>query len=344
MKVRLWKTAACLSLLLFLGGCASMQRAARPVHSLERIQLGGVEQTILIQGDSAANPVLLFLHGGPGFPNMPFTHANAELRRDFIVVDWDQRGAGRSVLAGEPPESMRIEQFVRDTEELASMLRRRFGGKIYLVGHSWGSLVGALAASRSPELFHAYIGIAQLVNVPRSNTALHQRALVNARAQGNAEAERAIRGIGPPPHSDGRDKKVASRVGRELAPRLPRRMTPGRFFALALTSPNYSILEAPRILRGARNTWEAVTDELHAVDLAASAPVIRVPVWFFISRHDTVLSPDTSLDYHRKLRVPAGKKLLWFERSDHFPHLEEPEAYAAAMRSIKAEVESRAGR
>ena len=147
---------------------------------MRRIQLGGVEQTILVRGDSSANPVLLYLHGSPGVAEMPFSYKNAELERDFVVVHWDQRGAGKSFRPGTP--GMNIRQFVDDTIELSRSLRAEFGGrKIMLVGHSWGSLVGALAVTREPQLYHAYVGISQLVNIARSEREMDARARVIAR-------------------------------------------------------------------------------------------------------------------------------------------------------------------
>ena len=110
---------------------------------MERVTLGDFPQTIRIRGDDRQrNPVLLFIHGGPGLPEMPVAHRNAELERVFTVVHWDQRGAGKSFSFHTP--NMRAEQFVNDTLELSRELRRRFDGrKIFLAGYSWGSLVAA---------------------------------------------------------------------------------------------------------------------------------------------------------------------------------------------------------
>lgn len=155
-----------------LGGCAAFERRApdsrRSISQIERITLGGLPQTIRIRGDDrAANPVLLFVHGGPGLPEMPVAQRNADLESIFTIVQWDQRGAGKSFRFDTP--DMHAAQFVEDTLELSRALRRRFGGrKIYLAGYSWGSLIAARAVAREPELFAAYIGISQLVNIHQS--------------------------------------------------------------------------------------------------------------------------------------------------------------------------------
>ena len=114
--------------------------------------LGGHAQEVLVRGADARNPVLLILHGGPGFAEMPlFTTYNADLEQHFLVVHWDQRGAGRSYAADIPPESMTLRQFVADALELINWLTVRFTQeKVYLVGHSWGSLLGATLAAECP--------------------------------------------------------------------------------------------------------------------------------------------------------------------------------------------------
>ncbi|MEY2493127.1 MAG: hypothetical protein QOH24_2078 [Verrucomicrobiota bacterium] len=120
------------------------------IASLEKVRLGGIDQWIQIRGDDRAKPILLFLHSGPGFPEMPFSHVNAALEKDFVVVQWDQRGAGKSYSSSTPENSMTIEQFVADTHELVVLLLERFArSKLILVAHSWGSIGAATAAPRS---------------------------------------------------------------------------------------------------------------------------------------------------------------------------------------------------
>ena len=146
-----------------------------PIASLRRIDLGGVKQAILIRGESRKNPVLLFIHGGPGLPEMPFSYLNKELEHDFVVVHWDQRGAGKSYRANTP--GMTIAQIVSDALQLSRSLSAEFGHrKIYLAGYSWGSLVALKAVAREPDWFEACISISQLVNIPASERELDVRS------------------------------------------------------------------------------------------------------------------------------------------------------------------------
>jgi pimeloyl-ACP methyl ester carboxylesterase len=118
---------------------------SRSIASLEKVNLGGQEQWILIRGIDITKPVILFLHGGPGTANMCLLRKyTGELEKHFIVVTWDQRGAGKSYQAINPHSSMTIDRFVLDTGELTQLLCHRFNQqKVFLVGHSWGSLIGS---------------------------------------------------------------------------------------------------------------------------------------------------------------------------------------------------------
>ncbi len=119
------------------------------------VDINGVEQGMFIKGKDINNPVLLFVHGGPGMPEYWLTQFYpTSLEDHFTVVWWDQRGAGLSYSADIPPETMTAEQFISDTLEVTKYLRKRFGKeKIYLMAHSWGSYIGIQAAAREPELY-----------------------------------------------------------------------------------------------------------------------------------------------------------------------------------------------
>jgi len=330
-----------LSLGLFLALCLRCAGADGGFVERERVMIGGVPQYLVIRGESRTQPVLLFLHGGPGFSQRPFAHANADLERDFIVVHWDQRGTAASYLDGKVRrDAMRIAQFVADTEEVARYLRRKFAQqKIYLVGHSWGSMIGLLSAARSPELYRAYIGISQVINVPESERVLHFRALGQARDQGRNDIVRELQRIGPPPYRSIKDERRVNQIGKQLRAPLPHGMNNRRWISLALTAPDFSIFETVNLARGIRFSGWALRDEIYATDLTRMVRLVRVPVYFLAGRHDTVISPEPTRRYFAKLRAPAGKHFLWFEKSGHWPHLEERTKYAALLRDIKHRLE-----
>ena len=174
------------------------------VASLEQIELDGVKQWILIRSHNVDNPLLLFLHGGPGSAEMGFAHKyERKLEEHFIFVNWDQRGAGKSFSKRIPKESMNIEQFVSDAHELTLDLMKRFKKeKIILAGHSWGSVLGVLLVQRYPELFSAYVGISQVTNLTDNEKVSYQYTLYEAKKRLNKKAEKELLKLQPPYFSD----------------------------------------------------------------------------------------------------------------------------------------------
>lgn len=323
--------------LLALLSCAENAGAAR-IDSLEKIQLGGIEQTILIRGRSTDKPILLFLHGGPGIPEIPVAHAERDLERDFLVVQWDQRGAGKSFRENIPLSAMRVGDFVADAEALTRYLLRRFQQpKLYLAGYSWGSLIGIRAAAHSPGLFCAYIGLSQLVDVPMSDQLLYQQTLARARARRDWSALRELTDFGPPPYSDARRKSRANALARRLAGKVPHRFTSAHYAALALFSPYYSFADDARLLKGIRFSQRAVIAQIRAANLFQEVPRLDVPAYFFEGRNDTVLSPILVERYFHALVAPHGKWLVWFEQSAHGIQIEERGKYHAALREVLRE-------
>ena len=170
------------------------------IASLEKVNLGGREQCILIRGANRSNPVLLFLHGGPGMPAMYLSHAfQRPWEEDIVVVQWDRRGAGKSYDSHIPPQTINVEQEISDTRELTNLLRQRFHqDRIYLLGHSYGSYLGMLVVWRFPELFHAYVGVGQMAcSKERSRQIQDHWIRREAVAAGNQKALSQLNGKEP---------------------------------------------------------------------------------------------------------------------------------------------------
>jgi len=166
-------------------------------------RLGGIDQWVMIRGESLTNPPLIHLHGGPGFSETRlFRHFNAPLEKGFTVVYWDQRGAGKSFARNIPRSSMTVEQFIADLDQLVDAVRTRVGkDKVAIFGHSWGSVLGVLYAARFPQKVAAYVGSGQIGNWPAAESASHAFALAEAQRLTNRKALRDLRDIGPPPYS-----------------------------------------------------------------------------------------------------------------------------------------------
>jgi pimeloyl-ACP methyl ester carboxylesterase len=137
----------------------------RSIAELSRVNLGGHDQAVMIRGRNVDNPLLLYLAGGPGGTDIGAMRADVGLEQDFVVVTWEQRGAGKSYASLDPVETLTVDSMVADTIELADVLRERFDeDRIYLAGNSWGSILGVLAVQRQPDRFHAFVGTGQMVS------------------------------------------------------------------------------------------------------------------------------------------------------------------------------------
>lgn len=290
---------------------------------LDRITLGGVKQSILVRGNSRDNPVLLFLHGGPGMPMMYLGYTfQRRLEERFIVVQWDQRGAGKSYRADIPVETMNVEQFLSDAVELITYLQETFGkDKIYLVGHSWGSYLGMLLVSRHPSLFHAYVGVGQVANGERARELQERFIRMRAKETHTEEAIADIEKNGPASY-----EKWLFKFGGVLYKHTS--WTP--LLVTGLLSAEYSLMDAYNVARGSafssrHMTYNAIDGELMDVVTA-----VRVPVFFFLGRHDYVTPSSLSEEYFNRLDAPA-KMIVWFDESAHYPFYEEPEKFAEVM-------------
>src|SRR5512138_1344485 len=172
------------------------------VERNEAVRIGGIDQFVSIRGDDRRNPVLLFIHGGPGFPTAPMawfgTHG---LEEYFTVVHWDQRGTGKTHLINDPETvapTMKPERFVDDIEEIVAWLRKEMSKeKVFVVATSWGSYIGLEFARRRPEWLHAYIGMSQAADVPEGERRGYAYTLAAARKAGNKEAIAELESIAP---------------------------------------------------------------------------------------------------------------------------------------------------
>jgi pimeloyl-ACP methyl ester carboxylesterase len=179
------------------------------------VTIGGIEQWITIRGEDRRNPVLLFLHGGPGDTTNPWGYAAfRSWLKAFTVVQWDQRGAGRTLGKSGPSvaATLTIDRMTQDGIELAEMLRRTLQkDKIILVGHSWGSLLGIFMAKARPDLFSAFVGTGQVADPKRNYAVAYDALLEKATRLGEARAVRELKEVGPPPYADGRGYGVQRR-------------------------------------------------------------------------------------------------------------------------------------
>jgi proline iminopeptidase len=306
----------------------------RSIATLEQVRLGGVDQWITIRSHDTQNPILLYVHGGPGFADMgALRHFHPALEEHFAVVQWSQRGAGKSYSPAIPAESMTVDQFVDDLEELARYLLKRFGQrKLFLVGHSWGSLLSMRALQRSPELFHAYVGVNQMVNRPREQLISYRHTLELYRQRGNRKVVAQLEAMGEPTQGAFRTLEDTALCQRLAG------MThdPKRFMAcvkVVALSSELTLKELPGFLKAMKWNMERLTHQFCQVNLCEEIPEVKAPVYFVAGRHDHHMNPELEAEYLEMLRAPH-KEFILFENSGHMAWFEEAELFNALLLKV----------
>jgi pimeloyl-ACP methyl ester carboxylesterase len=311
--------------------------------TLERIRIGGADQWVLERSEDLSNPIVLYLHGGPGTSQLTLNRRNTrDLERCFTVVNWDQRGAGKSYAAIRDAGAMTIDQFVEDTREVTLHLLEKFGKhRLVLVGHSWGSAIGALTVARSPELYSCYVGIGQIADMAEGEALSYQWVLDEARQRHDRRALRTLQRIGPPPYAGNWRKKTVTertcvaKFGGEV--RASRHGAMGMVLRSVVVSSEYTLRDRVNYFRGIVGSMRALWPQLLDVDLFEQVPELRVPVFFMEGRHDWEVPSILAARYFEALRAPS-KQLVWFENSAHLPNAEERARFNQIMRDDVREV------
>jgi len=303
---------------------------------LEKVRIGGADQWISVRSEDVTKPLVLYLHGGPGASQLTSNRRyTRDLEKNFVVVDWDQRGAGKSYRAIRDTDRMNVGQFVEDTRELTVYLSKRFHqDKIVLLGHSWGSVVGALTVAKDPQLFHAYVGIGQIGNMAEGEAASYQWTLDEAKRRRRGRAILALLRIGRPPYTgDWRRKTLTERryvaqFGGEIHGSKIGAM--GIVARSLLRSREYGLVDRVNMLKGTLGSMRLLWPDLLKVNLFESVPELKVPVVMFAGRFDHEVPSEITARYFEALRAPS-KELVWFEHSAHMPQFEEPELFTRMM-------------
>ena len=304
--------------------------APNGVQETFKLRIGGIDQWVYTRGQDRNNPVLLFVHGGPASPSAPTMWLyQRPLEEYFTVVNYDQRGAGRTYLENEIEKvrpTLRIGQFVDDAVEMAQAISQRYGKrKVILVGHSWGTVVGMRAVLAHPELFHAYVGIGQVISMQDNEKVSFDFALAQARKENNQKAIQALESIAPYPGDTPitRERIVTERTWAQHYGGLAAyRGDFAYYFNAPLLSPEYDEAAVKAIDKGSLLTLERVLEEWLEVDFK---PVTKfpVPVVMFMGRHDYTTPSEPTAAWLSKVQAPY-KKAVWFENSSHLVQFEEP--------------------
>ena len=326
-----------LLLILFIPSRTPQIVGNNSVASIQRVKLGEIDQYIMIRGKDLNNPILLFLHGGPGYSQISFARKyQEELENHFIVVNWDQRGSGKSYTFSIPNETMTRQQFIEDSKELIDYLCHKYDKHyIYLVGHSWGSELGLYIVDQYPEKIAAFISIGQMVNGIENEIVSYEYVLSEAKKNDDFKAISELERIGRPPYQNIVKDTMTQRKWLEKYGGVERLVNSLRDIILSsFFSPEYTGIDLIKFAIGSKFTADTMWGQNEDVDFIRDLPEVNVPVYFVAGRYD-YNTPSTLIEkYYNHLSAPR-KALIWFEESAHFPHFEETDKFANLMILIK---------
>ena len=293
------------------------------------VNINGIPQGMFIQSKEPTNPVLLFLHGGPGMPEYWLTKQYPTgLEAYFTVVWWDQRGSGLSYTPNIPPETMTYEQLIADTVAVTNYLRDRFHKeKIYLMAHSGGTFFGIQVAARTPELYHAYIGMAQMVYQLESEQLAYTYALAAYQKLGNTKMVRNLEAAPPttiplPPVYDALRDGYMHELGVGTT-RAMKSVITGVFLP-SWWSSAFTLPEKLNLWRGKFYSMRMLRNTAFATDLTKQVTELQLPVYFFSGVYDYTCAYTLAKAYLAQLKAPV-KGFYTFAQSAHTPIFEEPQ-------------------
>jgi pimeloyl-ACP methyl ester carboxylesterase len=290
---------------------------------LEQVELGGLEQWILIRGRDVRNPVLLWLHGGPGAAQMPLAHhLDARLEEHFVVVHWDQRGAGKSNHRGFDESTMQVERYLQDAVELIEYLRERLDtDRIVLLGHSWGTRLGIELIHAHPEYFSAFVSVAQAVNHERATRIAHEWLARTIDSQTAPADWQALSAIEVPARMH-RDYRALIRLVEAYGGSFDFSVV--QLARIALRAPEYDVMDYLRLLEGMNRGGGPMHEggRMSNFDYIESIPAVEVPVYFFAGANDYNTPLALIREYYQVLNAPR-KELVVFQTSAHLPFLAE---------------------
>jgi pimeloyl-ACP methyl ester carboxylesterase len=303
----------------------------RGIQEARYVSIGGIEQWIQIRGEDRDNPILLILAGGPGNSLVPLTPVFRTWERQFTVVQWDQRGSGKTY--GRNPNdaaSMTIERLTRDGIEVTHYLLDHLQKhKLVLVGHSWGTVLGVLMVKQEPQLYSAYVGTGQVVAKEEKEEILYARVMANARAANDSDGVRRLEAIGAPPYASQREllveRDVSERYDTDAEQNLEAKLRPVVLFA-----PEFSLYDVYSMLQGAKFAAATMYPEIVGYDARRLGYRFDVPFFIFNGDRDLVTPVDLAQPYFDMIDAPQ-KALVVLPGGGHSAMLTMPDAFLTEL-------------
>lgn len=297
------------------------------------VAIGGIDQWITIRGEYGDHPVLLVLAGGPGNSLVPLTPVFKSWERGYIVVQWDQRGAGKTYGANaRDTESMTMDQMVADGIELSRyLLEHLHKSRLAVIGHSWGSMLGATMVKRAPQLYCAFVGTGHVVAKAEKEDLLYASLLEELRRAGDDAGVAELQSVGPPPYASQHDLLVQRRLSERFDTPAERNLFT-EMRAVVLFAPDFSIFDILSMLRGDRFASEALYAETLGFDARALGMTFEVPFFVFNGDRDRITPLELAHAYFDDVSAPE-KALVVLPGGGHSAMLTMPGEFLAALQT-----------
>ncbi|MCR5095476.1 MAG: alpha/beta hydrolase [Erysipelotrichaceae bacterium] len=304
----------------------------------KKVPVNGAMQKIHVISNDVSLPVLLFLHGGPGVVNRHSVIAdNKDLLDSFTIATWDQRGTGGS-YKGVDHNALTIDQLVEDANGVVNFLCEEFNKeKIFVIGGSWGSLLGIRLAYAHPEHLAAFVGFGQFVDGAKNENISYQFTLDQAKAAGDEETVRKLESVGPPikgVYKGGFDGMMVQRNAMMkyggYSKSEGKRSYYDSFVKPMLLSGEYSLSDLLGIIFGYKKVLKVMWPEIGQEDLTKYTE-FSVPIYVFDGRLDMNTPAELVEEWFAKIYAPH-KELIWFENSGHNPMGDEPERFKKLLK------------
>lgn len=301
-------------------------------------EINSSRQWLFIRGAERPRAVVLFVHGGPGYPLMWYSRAfDGHLLKDFAVVHWDQRAAGKSASKCESLDAVSIDQIVSDGLVVTEIIRNRFPNEsLVLVGHSWGTIIAANMAAQRPQRFVAYISIGTTADWLRGEQLRYDRLVELAAGLADSDHSRQLQRLGPPPYDTADQiaqfgEIILAIVGFAWT---SRQLTETQLAEAMITNEEYSDDELNTAFAAISKNIDHLSPSLNRYVLSKAVPRLTLPIFFAEGSHDMTTPISLARDYFEQLDAPAGKHWVEFENSAHMPMYEEPDQFRKLLHRL----------
>lgn len=293
------------------------------------VSAGDIDQWVSFRGEDRGNPVVLVLHGGPATSYMSFTKFFQPWERHFTVMQWDRRGVGKTFGRNGRARSgeMTLDRIAKDGNEIAEYVRRRLHkDKIILLGHSMGSMIGISMAARRPDLFYAYVGTEQIVDMARNEQVSYQTILDRSRSAGNAKTVKTLERIGAPPYRKAMDWGAKQKAAEVADPAYGRMV--GQMQRMALFSPSYSLKDILDFLGGSMFCISKLYSQWMAFDAHTLGTSFKTPI-FIIEGESDVMTPSELADQWLSTIDAPQKAFVPIKDASHLAFVTAADTYLA---------------